>query len=411
MHRAQVLARQVLAAACAAPPDVVKEMAPTGKLRVALNMRNELLVSGKSASGEPEGLAPSMGAAFAEKLGVPVEFVPYESADKLADDAKEDKWDVAMIGADPARAEFIEFTAPYCQIEATYAVPTTSGLRTCAEVDKAGVRIAGCEGAAYVLWLERNLKNATLEKIKGHDATYEQFKETAMEAVAGLRPKLKKDGAKRPGTRLLPGKFMAVEQAAATKKGREQGFKLLSEFIEEAKKSGKVKELMKKFKVEKAAEVNCAALTTVTVFKSKRNKVITLTKVKKRPKEKKDELIDGIRESCEEFSRLFLVSIENERNQPGKLVCAKNKVMQTALGMSPESECQESLVQSHPPTSIPCVSNPHLQQDNVHKIAEMISGHCVADLHMLPIRASAPTCTSEALLFTNSTPEEVHVAW
>eukprot|EP00437_Effrenium_voratum_P055189 CAMPEP_0181530118 /NCGR_PEP_ID=MMETSP1110-20121109/71414_1 /TAXON_ID=174948 /ORGANISM="Symbiodinium sp., Strain CCMP421" /LENGTH=229 /DNA_ID=CAMNT_0023661135 /DNA_START=30 /DNA_END=717 /DNA_ORIENTATION=+ len=229
MHRAQVLARQVLAAACAAPPDVVKEMAPTGKLRVALNMRNELLVSGKSASGEPEGLAPSMGAAFAEKLGVPVEFVPYESADKLADDAKEDKWDVAMIGADPAE-------------EATYAVPTTSGLRTCAEVDKAGVRIAGCEGAAYVLWLERNLKNATLEKIKGHDATYEQFKETAMEAVAGLRPKLKKDGAKRPGTRLLPGKFMAVEQAAATKKGREQGFKLLSEFIEEAKKSGKVKE-------------------------------------------------------------------------------------------------------------------------------------------------------------------------
>eukprot|EP00439_Symbiodinium_sp_Y106_P017198 s2704_g2.t1 len=327
MHRAQVLARQVLAAACAAPPDVVKEMAPTGKLRVALNMRNELLVSSKSASGEPEGLAPSMGAAFAEKLGVPVEFVPYE---------KEDKWDVAMIGADPARAEFIQFTAPYCQIEATYAVPTTSGLRTCAEVDKAGVRIAGCEGAAYVLWLERNLKNATLEKIKGHDATtlgcrYEQFKETAMEAVAGLRPKLKKDGAKRPGTRLLPGKFMAVEQAAATKKGREQGFKLLSEFIEEAKKWRRI------WPSPKATEAECAALKTV----SKRNKVITLTKVKKRPKEKKDELIDGIRESCEEFSRIFLVSIENERNQPGKLVCAKNKVMQTALGMSPESECQE----------------------------------------------------------------------
>lgn len=76
-------------------------------------------------------------------------FVAYESADKLAEDAKEDKWDVAMIGADPARAEFIDFTPPYCQIEATYAVPTTSGLRTCAEVDKEGVRIAGCDGAAY----------------------------------------------------------------------------------------------------------------------------------------------------------------------------------------------------------------------------------------------------------------------
>ena len=77
------------------------------------------LVSGKSSAGEPEGLAPSMGRAFAEKLGVPVEYVQYESADKLADDAKEDKWDVAMIGADPARAEFIDFTPPYCQIEAT----------------------------------------------------------------------------------------------------------------------------------------------------------------------------------------------------------------------------------------------------------------------------------------------------
>lgn len=251
MQRARVFCQQILAAMPTAGADVAKEMAPTGKLRVALNMRNELLVTGKSASGEPEGLAPSMGRAFAEKIGVPVEYVQYESADKLADDAKEDKWDVAMIGADPARAEFIDFTPPYCQIEATYAVPTTSGLRTCAEVDKAGVRIAGCDGAAYVLWLERNLKNATLEKIKGHDPTYEHFKENALDAVAGLRPKLKKDGAKRPGTRLLPGKFMAVEQAAATKKGREQGFKMLCEFIEEAKKSGKVKEFMQKFKVDK----------------------------------------------------------------------------------------------------------------------------------------------------------------
>ncbi|CAJ1328366.1 unnamed protein product [Effrenium voratum] len=251
MHRTRILAQQILAAATAGPAEVAKEMAPTGKLRVALNMRNNLLVSGKSPSGEPEGLAPSMGKAFAEKLGVPVEYVPYESADKLADDAKEDKWDVAMIGADPARAEFIDFTPPYCQIEATYAVPTTSGLRTCAEVDKAGVRIAACDGAAYVLWLERNLKNASVEKIKGHDETYAHFTENALDAVAGLRAKLKKDGAKRPGTRLLPGKFMAVEQAAATKKGREQGFKVLCEFIEEAKKSGKVKEFMKTFKVEK----------------------------------------------------------------------------------------------------------------------------------------------------------------
>jgi len=255
MQRLGALARQVLApltvAPCAAGDAVAKEMAPTGKLRVALNMRNQLLVSGKTASGDPEGLAPSVAAAFAERLGVPVEFVPYDNAAKLADDAAEDKWDVGMLGADPDRAAHVEFTAPYCQIEATYAVPTTSGAQKCADVDRANVRIAACAGAAYTLWLDRNIKNAAVEKIEGHDETYEFFKEEGCQALAGLRSKLKKDGAKRPGTRILKDKFMAVEQAACTKKGRAQGFKALSDFIEEAKKSGLVKELMVKYKVDK----------------------------------------------------------------------------------------------------------------------------------------------------------------
>jgi len=258
MHRLGVVAGHVVGAPplrtapCAALPEVVaKEMAPTGKLRVALNMRNQLLVTGKTAAGEPDGLAPDMARAFAEKLGVPVEFVPYDTAAKLADDAAQDKWDLGMIGADPDRATHINFTAPYCQIEATYAVPTTSGAQKCAEVDKKNVRIATCAGAAYTLWLERNIKNATVEKVEGHDETYEHFKENGFEAVAGLRSKLKKDASKRPGTRLLKDKFMAVEQAAATKKGRDAGFKALSEFIEEAKKSGLVKQLMQKHKVDK----------------------------------------------------------------------------------------------------------------------------------------------------------------
>ncbi|CAK0887493.1 unnamed protein product [Prorocentrum cordatum] len=258
MERIAVLARQVVfaerAASAQATPcsaDVAKEIAPTGKLRVALNMRNEMLVSGKSADGTPEGLAPSVAAAFAEKIGVPVEFVPYSSVPDISKDAEADKWDVAMIGADPSRAEHVDFTAPYCQIEATFAVPTTSGAQKCEQIDKAGVKIASCKGANYTLWLERNLKQATLEAIEGHDETYEYFTENAMQAIAGLRPKLKKDNAKRPGTRILKDKFMAVEQAVGLKKGRPEGFKALSDFITEAKKSGLIKDLMKKFKVDK----------------------------------------------------------------------------------------------------------------------------------------------------------------
>lgn len=261
MHRVGIIARQVAAGAIqhrfasvqasGASAGVAAEMAPTGKLRVALNMRNALLVTGKGSDGTPEGLAPSMGAAFAEKIGVPVEYVQYEDAAAISADAEKDAWDVAMIGADPARAEHVVFTEPYCQIDATFAVPTTSGAQRCEQIDKEGATIASCAGAAYTLWLERNLKKATLVQIEGHDATYEEFKEAGMEAVAGLRPKLKKDNAKRPGTRILRDKFMAVEQAAGTKKGRDAGFKALSEFIKEAKSSGLVKQLMEKFKVNK----------------------------------------------------------------------------------------------------------------------------------------------------------------
>ncbi|CAE6949033.1 unnamed protein product [Symbiodinium natans] len=235
------------------------EMAPAGRLRVGINMRNQLLVTGRTAGGEPEGLAPSMAAAFADRIGVPVEFIPYDSPAKLADDAALDKWDVAMIGADPARAAYVDFTAPYCQIEATYAVASDSKLTQCSDVDVEGIRIAGCSGAAYVLWLERNIKNAKLVKADGHDATYDIFKTEKLEALAGLRSKLTKDLVKLPGTRMLPGKFMAVEQAACTKKGRNKGFEELSKFIEEAKQSGMVLQLMQKFGVDTELVVAPAA--------------------------------------------------------------------------------------------------------------------------------------------------------
>lgn len=236
--------------AAASGSSLVGEMAPTGKLRVAINMRNPLLVTGRTADGDPEGLAPSMAAAFAEKLGVPVEYVHYPDAGAISADAAEDNWDVAMIGADPARADHVKFTNPYCQIEATYAVPNDSAAQKCADIDKVGTSVASVAGGAYTLWLERNLKKATLVAVDGHDPTYEEFNNSKLEALAGLRPKLTKDVMKRPGTRLLGDKFMAVEQAACTKKGRDAGFQALADFIEEAKASGLVKDLMAKFKVD-----------------------------------------------------------------------------------------------------------------------------------------------------------------
>lgn len=233
---------------------LVEEMAPTGKLRVAINMRNALLVTGKADNGDPTGLAPSMGLEIAQRVGAPLEMVQYGSPADLAKDAEKDVWDIALIGADPARAAFVDFTAPYCEIEASYCVKDNSKFQANEEIDSEGVQIAVCKGAAYHLWLQRNIKKAKLVECETHDSTYETFLGGDY-VLAGLKSKITKDASKLPGTQLLPGKFMAVEQAVAVKKGREESFKWLKDFVEQSKADGLVKRTMEKFGVEKELAV------------------------------------------------------------------------------------------------------------------------------------------------------------
>ncbi len=225
------------------------EMAPTGTLRAAINMSNFLLVTGKTASGDPEGVAPSMAALFAERLGVPVQYHPYANPGLLADSSAEDLWDVGFVGAEPQRATYVNFTAAYVEIEATYMVREGSPFQKCADVDSPGTRIAVSARAAYDLWLERNIKHAEVSRVSGLDASFDLFVAEKMDALAGLRPKLIDDVRKLPGARLLDDKFTAVQQASCTKKGRDAGFKLLSGFIEEMKADGTVQRLIDKFGV------------------------------------------------------------------------------------------------------------------------------------------------------------------
>src|SRR5215469_5419718 len=147
------------------------ELAPTGILRAGINLSNFLLVTGRGANGDPEGVAPDMAAEIAKSLGVPVRLVPFESPGKLGDAVGTNVWDIGLIGAEPQRAEKISFTAAYVEIEATYLVPAGSKLRTIADVDASGVRIAVTARSAYGLWLERNIKQARLVRSEGGDAT------------------------------------------------------------------------------------------------------------------------------------------------------------------------------------------------------------------------------------------------
>ncbi len=230
--------------------NIVAELAPTGVLRAGINLSNFLLVSGKSAGGEPVGVAPDMAREIAKRLGVPVKYVTFPSPAELADAAEKGVWDVAFIGAEPQRAEKIAFTPAYVEIEASYLVPAGSKLKAIAEVDRPGVRIAVFGRSAYGLWLERSVERATLVRGDSIDASFRLFVDEKCDALAGLKPRLLKDVQTLPGARILDGRFTAVQQAIGTARANAAGAQFLRRFVSEAKTSGFVAALIARHQVQ-----------------------------------------------------------------------------------------------------------------------------------------------------------------
>jgi polar amino acid transport system substrate-binding protein len=220
--------------------DVIAQLAPTGTLRAGINLSNFLLVTGRTPDGDPDGVSPDMARAIAGRLGVPVKLVPYASPGALADAAGTGAWDIGLIGAEPQRAETIAFTAAYAEIEATYMVPPGSAIRSIGEVDRPGIRIASTARAAYDLWLERNIRHATVVRTESLDAAFARFRADGLEVLAGLRPRLLRDAEAMPGARILEERFMAVQQAVGTARGNAAAAAFLRDFVEEAKASGLV---------------------------------------------------------------------------------------------------------------------------------------------------------------------------
>ena len=216
------------------------EFAPTGTLRVGLNMSNFLLTRTDAATGKPLGVAHDLGQELARRLGLPIQFVPHPNPGALADAANKNIWDVGFLGTEPQRANEIDFTAAYVEIESTYLVPAGSALKHANEVDRKGIRIIVPAKAAYELYLSRTINHAELIKEAGADASFKRFVDEKFDALAGLKPRLISDQAKLPGSVIVEGSFTAVQQAAGVPKGRANAANYLAAFIEDVKASGLV---------------------------------------------------------------------------------------------------------------------------------------------------------------------------
>src|SRR4051812_8141527 len=231
-----------LAAACAnAPalsPEVRSELAPTGKLRAGINYGNVVLAIKDPQSGELKGVHVDLARELARRAGVAIELIGYDTAGGMVDALKRGTLDVALLSAEPARAGEIVFSPAYVDIDATYLVPAGSPIRDVADVDRDGARLAIAGKSAYEFFLSRNLKNAKLVPSNGTFGAFDVFVAQKLDALVGIRPRLVIEAEKLPGSRVLAGRFMAIEQTIASPKGRDVAARYIRAFVEDVKSTG-----------------------------------------------------------------------------------------------------------------------------------------------------------------------------
>lgn len=228
------------------------ELSPTGRLRAAINFGNPILAT-RSSGGEPQGVSVDLAREAARRLDLPVDLVQFNSAGSVVEAVKAGRVDMAFVAIDPVRGADMDYTAPYVIIEGAYLVRNASPLRRNEEVDRTGTRVVVGRGSAYDLFLTRELKAATLVRAPTSPAVTDMFLAQDLDVAAGVRQQLEADARRVGGVRLLPGRFMVIEQAMGVPKGRTAAQAWLSAYIEEMKRSGFVAEALRRHAIEGAA--------------------------------------------------------------------------------------------------------------------------------------------------------------
>ena len=234
-------------------PATVAELAPSGTLRAAINLGNPVLATRDPATGEPRGVSVDLARELARRLGVPLDMVTFAAAGKVVAGVKSNAWDVAFVAIDPVRGADMDQTAPYVMIEGGYLVPQSSAIQANAEVDRAGLRIVVGAGSVYDLYLTRELKHAQLVRAPTSQAVVDTMVAGRYEVAAGVKQLLQSDARRVPGVRLLPGRFMVIDQAMALPKGRPAAARYLADFVESVKASGFVADALARNGIEGAA--------------------------------------------------------------------------------------------------------------------------------------------------------------
>jgi polar amino acid transport system substrate-binding protein len=228
------------------------ELGSTGTMRAAINYGNPILAT-RGDGGQPRGVSVDLAQEAGRRLGLPVSLVTFNSAGTVVEAVKARQVDLAFVAIDPVRAADMEYTAPYVIIEGAYLVRSASPLQRNEEVDRAGTRVVVGRGSAYDLFLTRELKAATLVRAPTSPQVTDVFLAENLDVAAGVKQQLEADAKRVAGVRLLPGRFMVIQQAMGVPKGRTAAQAWLSAYIEEMKANGFVAEALQRHRIEGAA--------------------------------------------------------------------------------------------------------------------------------------------------------------
>jgi polar amino acid transport system substrate-binding protein len=223
----------------------MNQLAPTGKLRVAIAVApapSAQFAIKDEKSGGYRGVAVILGNALANKLGVAAELVVHNGSGEIQNSAADNKWDVAFLPVDEERKKFVDFGNAYHLLQSTYLVAPGAKIATVAEANAPGMRIGGVANTATFRTSNKTAPQATHVSFDKTDAAVAALRDGQVDALAFSRESLTGLQPKVPGSRILDGGFLNSTTSIAVPKGRPQALAYVTEFIEEAKASGLVRQ-------------------------------------------------------------------------------------------------------------------------------------------------------------------------
>jgi polar amino acid transport system substrate-binding protein len=237
-----------------ASPTLVNAFAPSGELKASINLGNPILAGLRPGTETPTGVSVDLASELGRRLGVKVCHVMFKTALESVEAVRGGQADIGFFAIDPLRSDGIGFTAPYVLIEGAYLVTDESPIRANEEVDQKHHRVVVGKGSAYDLFLTRELKQAQIVRAPSSPAVVDVFIGQGAHVAAGVKQQLQADQARFPNTRLLPGRFMVIQQAMGLPANRgEDARAFLTAFVEEMKRSGFVAEALARHNIKGAS--------------------------------------------------------------------------------------------------------------------------------------------------------------